>query len=144
MATANVSAYGMGRTCASAHKSTPVPPPLRAAIHWGGQPEGCTSRDQPLLAHYTHTHTHTVPRGTNSSIWSLMWSGLVCFFSSFFSSHDWSGEGVYLRPLKDDRVEQDVMGAKQKLRWGISRQLKASSCKREGTPRRRFRGTKGP
>lgn len=100
-------------------------------LSWYGKPGGCTSRNQTLLTDHTHKTTHIVPGGNNSSIWSLAASGLAFFFSFFFSNR--SSEGVYLWPLKDDQAEQDVVRAKQKQSWGISRQLKQTSCKCEGT-----------
>lgn len=93
----------------------------------------------------THIHTHKttriVPGGSHSSIWSLMSSGSGVFFNQ-------SSECIYLRSLKDDQAKQDVVRAKQKQRWGVSMQLKPTSCKSEGTRYRhsilwrRWRGRK--
>lgn len=84
-----------------------------------GKPEGCTSRNQTLLTDHTHTkpHTHT------SSLEAVTPAyGVLCQVGQFFSIRN--SEGVYLWPLKDDQVKIDVVRAKQKQRWGISRQLK--------------------
>lgn len=71
------------------------------------------------------THTHIISRG----IWSLMSRG-----GSLPSA---KAEKVSISDtIKDDQVEQDVISAKQRKRWGVNRQLKQTSCKCEHTQRR--------
>lgn len=67
--------------------------------------------------------------------WALCQVGRFLFFFSFYFIYFFyrSSECVYLRSLKDDQAKQDVIRAKQKQRWGISMQLKSTSCKCKGT-----------
>lgn len=117
METANVGAYVIGVT----HKPTPVLPSLAGMENQEDVQVG-TRHCSPI----THTKPHTLSLEAMTPAYGALWR-----VGRFFSNR--SSEGVYLWPLKDDQAEQYVVRAKQKQCWGISRQLKQTSCKCEGT-----------
>lgn len=125
METANVGAYVIGVT----HKPTPVllssrVPPSSA----GMENQEAVQVGTRHCSQITHTKPHTSSLEAITPAYGALRRVGWLFFFFFFQT-----EAVYLWPLKDDQAEQDVVRAKQKQSWGISRQLKQTSCKCEGT-----------